>query len=68
MVFKILKDVFKFICIFIILFSGFIFGLHNLYWYYEIDVRSKVENVPHMVESHGYSSHFRTKGEECFGT
>jgi hypothetical protein len=65
---RMFSDVFKFICIFIILFAGFIFGLHNLYWYYDITVRGKVENVPHKLYQHGEEKVFKTKGEECFGT
>jgi hypothetical protein len=57
----------KFICIFTIVFSGFLFGLHNLYWYYDLEVRKNVEIHPHKL-SENDTSPFLTKGEERFGT
>ena len=54
-----ISDVLKFICIFMIVFTGFLFGLNNLYWYYNEQVRGAVE-----IEHHNEHTH----GEESFGT
>ncbi|CAF0714386.1 unnamed protein product [Brachionus calyciflorus] len=54
-----ITDIFKFLCIFSLVFSGFLFGLHNLYWYYETGVRKNVEITKHD---------FKTIGEQKFGT
>jgi len=42
------QDILKFICIFLVLFSGFLFGLNNLYLYYQPSVRRLVEVVTHV--------------------
>jgi hypothetical protein len=43
------KDIGKFIIIFLIIFCGFMFGLNNLFWYYSQSVRGRVEVVPHVL-------------------
>ncbi len=64
--FQYFKDILKFICIFIIVFTGFLFGLNNLYWYYEPGVRNTVEINPHLNPYSIESG--KTKAEERFGT
>jgi hypothetical protein len=44
--FSFIKDIGKFIIIFLIIFCGFMFGLNNLFWYYKASVRSIVEVGP----------------------
>jgi hypothetical protein len=44
-----MSDIGKFIIIFLIIFSGFMFGLNNLFWYYSASVRGKVEVVTHVL-------------------
>lgn len=44
---RMISDILKFIFIFLILFFGFLFGLNNLYWYYQTSVRSSVEIDQH---------------------
>ncbi len=53
------QDILKFICIFMIVFTGFLFGLHNVFWYYDPAVRSAVE-----INRHDDS----TKGGGRFGS
>ncbi|CAF0834169.1 unnamed protein product [Adineta ricciae] len=48
---RMMSDIGKFIIIFLIIFSGFMFGLNNLFWYYSKDVRGNVE-----VEMHVYGT------------
>lgn len=54
-----ISDILKFICIFLIVFCGFLFGLYNLYHYYDPNLRNQVEIKPHKNE---------TNGEQYFGT
>jgi len=54
-----ISDILKFICIFLIVFCGFLFGLYNLYHYYDPDLRNQVEIKLHKNE---------TNGEQYFGT
>ncbi|CAF3440747.1 unnamed protein product [Rotaria socialis] len=44
---RMMSDIGKFIIIFLIIFSGFMFGLNNLFWYYSKTVRGRVEIVEH---------------------
>ncbi|CAF0978236.1 unnamed protein product [Adineta steineri] len=44
---RMMSDIGKFIIIFLIIFSGFMFGLNNLFWYYSKSVRQNVEIVQH---------------------
>jgi len=64
-----LKDILKFICIFLILFFGFLFGLNNLYWYYQYSVRSSVEIIPHYkTKSNQTANQTTINAEIYFGT
>ena len=47
-------------------FAGFLFGLNNLYWYYESAVRTTVEIHPHLDPRNGGSD--KTNAERRFGT
>ena len=51
-----LQDILKFVVIFLVVFMAFMVGLHNLYWYYPVDVRERVEftknNVTTQAEKH----------------
>ena len=60
----------KFVCIFTLVFTGFLFGLHNLYWYYEPEVRAEVEIFKHKYNmlSEKANQSIVTKGGETFGT
>lgn len=53
-----------------LVFCGFLFALHNLYWYYVPEVRAQVELFPHLYTAN--STHadepIETKAEETFGT
>lgn len=60
-----MKDVLKFIAIFAIVFTSFVFGLNNLYWYYPSEVRSKIEIIKHIGEG---DEKMLTKAEEAFGS
>jgi hypothetical protein len=62
-----IKDIIKFVCIFLIFFSAFIFALNNLYWYYNQDVRKRFEiKIPYNQKSE--ISPFYTHAEIAFGT
>lgn len=56
-----MKDILKFLCIFVIVFASFVFGLNNLYWYYDPSVRSSVET------NRSFAS-VETRAQEAFGT
>lgn len=43
----------KFVCIFLIIFTGFLFGLNNLFWYYQSDIRNNFEIEPHLQHERG---------------
>jgi len=43
-----IKDIFKFIIIFIIIFLAYLFSMSNLFWYYDSKVRNTVEIIPHL--------------------
>ena len=49
----------KFMVTFLLIFLAFMVGLHNLYWYYNPEIRNQVELVPRNVN---------TKAERGFGT
>jgi hypothetical protein len=79
MIFSFFKDIFKFIAIFAIVLASFVFGLNNLYWYYNKEVREKSEvDITHGAlhaehgghGGHGESSHEHEeiKAEEAFGS
>jgi hypothetical protein len=59
-------DVLKFICIFVIVFAGFLFGLNHLYAYYQSDVRDQVQVVPHLNTEQNNSTYINA--ELSFGT
>ena len=56
-----LKDIAKFLIIFVIIFCGFMFGLNNLFWYYKESVRGKVEMIDHLESG-------ELPAEKYFGT
>ncbi|CAF0998099.1 unnamed protein product [Adineta ricciae] len=60
---RMMSDIGKFIIIFLIIFSGFMFGLNNLFWYYNDRVRDKVEIHRHEEELEN-----EIDAEEFFGT
>jgi hypothetical protein len=53
-----LQDILKFAAIFGVLFLAFMIGLHNLYWYYPKETRSKVEFLENNIT---------TSAEQYFG-
>jgi len=62
-----LKDIVKFIAIFLIVFISFLFSINNLYLYYNTEIRKKVEiTVPYNANSK--ENPFLTNAEEAFGT
>lgn len=64
---KMINDILKFICIFIIVFTSFLFSLNNLYVYYNTKIREKVEvSAPYNHEE--AENPFLTKAELGFGT
>ncbi len=64
-----LKDILKFICIFMIVFTGYLFGLNNLYYYYERTVKESVEIKPDMHPNlNDHSSHHEIHAGKRFGT
>ncbi|RMZ93519.1 short transient receptor potential channel 3-like [Brachionus plicatilis] len=65
---KMINDIFKFICIFIIVFTSFLFSLNNLYLYYNTEIRKKVEvSAPYNHEEEAENP-FLTKAELGFGS
>jgi hypothetical protein len=50
----------------VIFFGGFLFALHNLFWYYEIETREHFEISHHTLPNK--TTPFITKAEESFGT
>ena len=50
-----------------IVFTGFVLGLNNLYWYYPYEVRKYVEVTPHS-NPEDIKPMYRTKGVLKFGT
>ncbi len=63
---RMIWDVLKFICIFVIVFAGFLFGLNHLYAYYQSDVRDQVQVVPHLNTEQNNSTYINA--ELSFGT
>lgn len=61
-----LKDISKFILIFLIIYAGYSLALNNLYWYYNSQVRGSVEFTDHVNVNDGNST--ITKAEVQFGT
>jgi transient receptor potential cation channel subfamily C protein 4 len=59
-----LKDIMKFIFIFLIIFAAFMFSLNNLYWYYQSNTRGNVEIVSHYKSDNSTD----TQAEKAFGT
>lgn len=54
-------------CIFVIVFTGFLFGLNNLYQYYQSSVRDHTEIVKHYNEEFGPNITY-VNAELYFGT
>jgi hypothetical protein len=54
-------------CIFVIVFTGFLFGLNNLYQYYQSSVRVHTEIVKHYNEEYGPNNTY-VNAELYFGT
>ncbi|XP_071173975.1 short transient receptor potential channel 7-like [Mytilus edulis] len=57
---RMITDILKFVIIFLVVFVAFMVGLHNLYWYYPVDVRSQ-------VQFGNLSSNISAKAENHFG-
>jgi hypothetical protein len=57
------KDIIRFMIIFLIIFAAFIISLNNLFWYYQSNVRSYVEIMPHYNDDNS-----TTNAEKSFGT
>lgn len=64
---KMINDILKFVVIFAIIFASFVFGLNNLYWYYNAEVRGAVEVTKHY-NSEDPENPYLTKAEEAFGS
>jgi hypothetical protein len=59
-----LKDIFKFLVIFVVIFLGFLLSINNLYWYFSPSVRSSVEVIEHLDPE----NNTETNAERAFGT
>jgi hypothetical protein len=55
-----ITDIMKFVSIFMIVFLAFVFGLNNLFWYYQLSTRKGVQTIDDHDD--------QTSAEQNFGT
>jgi hypothetical protein len=60
-----IRDIFKFIIIFLIIFLAYLFSLSSLFWHYDLNIRKKTEINSHI---NIYEKNNLTKAEMSFGT